>query len=319
MIDYIKFSVIIPVYNTKRYVQRAIDSVVNQTYTNLEIIIIDDGSTDGSAEIIDRYAQRDARIKVIHQNNYGVSVARNCGLRISTGDYIGFLDSDDWLELDTYQNAYEVIKTYNADIYVFELDIWNKQNNCDDRICLFNNSQAITEQIRGVKFCYSMSDKIFSKRIISNLQFKSGLTMGEDLLFSWHAILRANIVVYKNKMQYHYDYRDESACNKKFTLSQMTDIDVWAEIYQSCKCQTEYASCALYKYVEVIVSRCSKMLKANDNYKKEYYVLRDKHINSIFFRGIFSKCGVNIKVKLFIYRFFCYEFARKIARIGDYI
>ena len=94
MMDYIKFSIIIPVYNTKNYVQRAIDSVVNQTYTNLEIIIIDDGSTDGSAEIIDRYAQRDARIKVIHQNNYGVSVARNCGLRISTGDYIGFLDSD---------------------------------------------------------------------------------------------------------------------------------------------------------------------------------------------------------------------------------
>ena len=96
-------SVIVPVYNVAAYLQRCLDSLLGQTYRNLEIICVNDGSTDGSAAILDEYATKDARIKVIHQENAGVSVARNRGLDSATGEYVGFIDADDWLEPDAYE------------------------------------------------------------------------------------------------------------------------------------------------------------------------------------------------------------------------
>ena len=94
-----KISVIIPVYNVEKYLKRCLDSVINQTYKNLEIILVDDGSTDNSGKICDEYAKNDKRIIVIHKENGGVSVARNIGLDICTGDYVNFIDSDDWIDL----------------------------------------------------------------------------------------------------------------------------------------------------------------------------------------------------------------------------
>ena len=97
-------SVILPVYNVQQYLEKCIESVVNQTYKNLEIILIDDGSTDMSGKICDEFAEKDGRIKVIHSKNGGVSAARNIGLDIATGEYIGFVDSDDWIESQMYEN-----------------------------------------------------------------------------------------------------------------------------------------------------------------------------------------------------------------------
>ncbi|HJA50079.1 MAG TPA: glycosyltransferase, partial [Candidatus Fusicatenibacter intestinipullorum] len=99
-IEKVKISVIIPVYNVEKYLKRCLDSVINQTYKNLEIILIDDGSTDNSGKICDEYAQKDERIIVIHKENGGVSSARNKGLDICIGDYISFIDSDDWINLE---------------------------------------------------------------------------------------------------------------------------------------------------------------------------------------------------------------------------
>ena len=109
-------SIIIPVYNVEQYLSRCIDSVINQTYKNLEIILIDDGSTDDSGEICDEYALKDNRIKVMHKQNGGVSSARNEGLDISKGNYIGFIDSDDFIEKDMYEFLYDLLTKNNCDI-----------------------------------------------------------------------------------------------------------------------------------------------------------------------------------------------------------
>ena len=98
-----KISVIVPVYNVEQYLPQCLDSIINQTYKNLEIICVDDGSPDNSGKILDEYAKKDKRIKVIHQENQGVSVARNTGLDNATGKYIGFVDPDDWIEADYYE------------------------------------------------------------------------------------------------------------------------------------------------------------------------------------------------------------------------
>ena len=105
-------SVIVPVYNVEKYLRQCLDSIINQTYRNLEIILVDDGSTDSSGIICDEYAQIDARIKVIHKENGGLSSARNAGLDVCTsgGDFIAFVDSDDWLEPDMYERLYETSK-----------------------------------------------------------------------------------------------------------------------------------------------------------------------------------------------------------------
>ena len=111
-------SVIVPVYNVEYYLKQCLDSIVNQTYRNLEIILVDDGSTDRSGDICDEYAQIDARIKVIHKENGGLSSARNAGLDVCTsgGELIAFVDSDDWLELDMFEVLYTNLKEKNVDI-----------------------------------------------------------------------------------------------------------------------------------------------------------------------------------------------------------
>lgn len=113
-----KVSIIIPVYNMERYLRECLDSVENQTYRNLEIIVIDDGSTDSSATICDEYGKKDSRFKVIHQKNSGLSVARNTGLDVATGNFITFLDSDDWFALDLIKTQLETITKWNADIAI---------------------------------------------------------------------------------------------------------------------------------------------------------------------------------------------------------
>lgn len=102
-------SVVVPVYNVKNYLERCLQAICNQTYQNLQIILVDDGATDGSGEICDRYAKQDSRIRVIHKKNGGTSSARNVGIKAATGKYIGFLDADDWAELDLYENLYQAI------------------------------------------------------------------------------------------------------------------------------------------------------------------------------------------------------------------
>ncbi len=109
-------SIIIPVYNVERYLRECIDSIIAQTYKNLEIILVDDGSSDKSGEICDEYSKKDSRIKVIHKKNGGLSDARNVALDITKGDYIGFIDSDDYIEKDMFQILYNLAEEYNAEI-----------------------------------------------------------------------------------------------------------------------------------------------------------------------------------------------------------
>lgn len=111
-----KISIVIPIYNTEQYLDKCVDSVLNQTYKNLEVILVDDGSTDDSGKICDYYAAKDQRVVIIHQRNQGNNVARKNGVKIANGDYVGFVDSDDWIEPDMYQCMVDNIKKNNADI-----------------------------------------------------------------------------------------------------------------------------------------------------------------------------------------------------------
>ena len=113
-----KISIIVPIYNVKKYIQQCVESLINQTYKNLEIILIDDGSTDGCGELCDEFGKKDQRIHVIHKQNGGLSDARNKGIDVASGDYIGFVDSDDWISHNMYEKMLSSLKSVNADIAV---------------------------------------------------------------------------------------------------------------------------------------------------------------------------------------------------------
>lgn len=225
-----KISVIIPIYNSEKLLRKCIDSVCGQTYRDLEIICIDDGSTDGSGAILDNYAERDSRIIAIHQENAGESAARNTGLRIMTGDYFAFLDCDDWIEPDTYELLLHRALLENADLvaasWFRETDesseaIINKYSVVDE---LFNREQLLMyiyqrDSYQG--FAY-MWDKLYRRNLFfdsnnEKIFFDEELILGGDVLFLARMALNTHSATYIDAPVYHYTQRKDSGCHSRDT------------------------------------------------------------------------------------------------------
>ncbi|MDR2727809.1 MAG: glycosyltransferase [Chitinispirillales bacterium] len=218
-----KISVIIPVYNAESYIKKCLDSVINQTHTNLEILCVDDGSTDNSGKICDEYAEKDSRIKVFHKENGGDASARNAGLRNFTGKYVGFVDSDDWIEPDMYEVLYNLIKEKNVSVSVCGIfTVTDKEtiprkniNQITDgllsqrdmltyiyRLDLYNNFHVVV-------WNKLYSAKLFRKN--NELLFAEKLKSGSDVLFMSSVFLTNNCTgAYTDKHLYHHYIRETS-------------------------------------------------------------------------------------------------------------
>lgn len=228
-------SVIIPVYNPGRYFEKCINSILNQTYRNLEIILVDDGSTDGSEKACDDYAQKDNRIKVIHQKNSGVSKARNAGLHIATGDYYHFPDSDDYMEPDSYEYLLGLVEKTKCDVINFEHFITYPDREIthsypEEFYGACNQRQALGKLAGGVQFCWN---KLFSKKLITasgdfaGIKFREDIVRGEDTLFAASAIERTESVWFDQRPLYHYVQTEQSACRGSFRPSQLSVVKLY--------------------------------------------------------------------------------------------
>lgn len=204
----VKVSIIIPVYNVERYLTRCLDSLINQTLKDIEIICINDGSTDSSLKILKEYQQKDNRITIIDKENQGQSIARNIGISKSIGEYIGFVDSDDWVDLDFYEKLYSSAIKHNADIAVagiIRLHKYNKKNH------LKINNESITEDFeKKLKLCdipdkSYVWNKIYKSDKIKeyNLKFKEKMIY-EDVIFTPEVILKLNKLVTVPNIKYYY-------------------------------------------------------------------------------------------------------------------
>jgi len=209
-----KLSIIIPVYNTGKYLRQCLDSVINQTYHNLEIICINDGSIDNSLNILKEYGQTDNRIKIYSQTNKGVSSARNKGIELSTGDYITFVDSDDYLDLNVYEKTMEIIIENNADIVNYNI-IEEEINGVEQRIYdlpykIFINDSFNAMQGHGI--LPAVWVKIFKKKLLidNNIIFSEDLDFGEDDLFRLEAFSVSQKIITIPNVYYHYRYRYNS-------------------------------------------------------------------------------------------------------------
>ncbi len=224
-----KISVIIPVYNVENYLRRCLDSVIYQTYRNLEIILIDDGSRDGSGKICDEYAAKDVRVCCIHQRNSGVSKARNHGLSVATGDFYHFLDSDDYIELDTYEYLIRAMNEAGADAIGFEYFVTYQGRDeahirAPEHCGLKNKEDAIREHLfSGNNF---LCTKLIPSRMIKDLRFHEDIYRDEDTLFGFEAIRKVNTMVYVDRPLLHYVQSEESACRGKFRPNQLSAVKV---------------------------------------------------------------------------------------------
>ena len=198
---------IIPVYNSEKWLHRCINSVINQTYTDIEVIIVNDGSTDSSASICDEYASQDSRIKVIHQHNQGALKARLNALEIASGEWISFVDSDDWIELDMYESMLGIANPDSqilwGEVYLEHKDGTRTTTNFDVR----DNTDYIIRQMLSGKIAGWMWNKLINKDLFFNkaVDMRSAHTMYEDLLWSIEILSQRPHISYLHKPLYHYN------------------------------------------------------------------------------------------------------------------
>lgn len=230
-------SVIIPVYNVEKDLKKCIDSIVNQTYKNLEIILINDGSKDNSAEICRQYAEKDDRIIFVSRENRGVSATRNEGIDLAHGDYFSFIDSDDYLEPDAYEYLLNIVSEHKVDAVNYEHFITFPDKEiihklADSNYGLFDKKSAQYQLLCNFPFA---CDKLFSKKIIKGLKFDESIFRGEDSLFSSMALSKADKVWFDSRPLLHYVQSEESAVRGVFRPSQLTAVklfEAYDELYK---------------------------------------------------------------------------------------
>lgn len=222
-----KISVIVPVYNVEKYLRRCIDSILAQTFTDFELLLIDDGSKDQSGEICDDYAESDKRFVVIHQENHGVSKTRQKALDMVSTDYVAFIDPDDYIEKDYLEKLYNAADKTNADLVWCDY-VENRLNSDTVHPCDLSDKSRVG-LLRGIldsKFSAVLWNKLFRVSIIkdNNICFEASLKTAEDILFVSKFICHSSRFSYVNNALYNYNMSNEnSAINKFSTLKFKTD------------------------------------------------------------------------------------------------
>lgn len=248
-----KISVIIPVFNSDKFLNKCLDSVLNQTYTNLEIIVVNDGSTDSSARICDEYASKDKRVKVIHKDNEGVSIARNTALDFATGDYISLIDSDDYIDYDFYEKLLNSLTTNSADIALckYTLDFEN------DIVKPIEPGLELFANEHNIKYLFTDKNKVnaylcrglFDIKLFENERYDESIKYMEDLHLFIRLINKSNKITHINDYLYHYYQNPNSATHKlsKDRINnQIFGLKKCIELLEN-KNQNEYAATLKYE------------------------------------------------------------------------
>lgn len=211
-------SIIVPVYNVEAYLARCIDSILKQTHDNIEIILVNDGSKDNSGAICDEFAEKDKRIRVIHQENKGVSASRNAGLDVVSGEWIGFVDSDDWIEPEMFEMLLKAAVNSGKLVAVcgfvkYHLNGWMEERVFEEIPKVLGKEQALEYMLSNRYYEGYIWNKLFSYKLIEGMRIRFDKTIHacEDLLFSTQVFSNINGIIYVNLPLYHYEIRENSS------------------------------------------------------------------------------------------------------------
>lgn len=222
-------SIIVPIYNVEEYLERCVNSIINQTYKNIEIILVNDGSTDNSGNICNELGKKDNRIKIIHKQNGGLSDARNAGLKIAQGCYIGFVDSDDYIKEDMFETLYNLNKKYNSEISIVSYyEYYNGKliaARDSKKLEIFNKIDAIKELLIDTKIQSYAWNKLFKKELFENLEFPTNKNF-EDIATILLLFEKAEKIVLLEDPKYYYLRRDNSIVGKRNYKTYKDYLDV---------------------------------------------------------------------------------------------
>ena len=239
-------SILVPVYNSEKYLRQCLGSIVNQTYKDLQVVIVDDGSIDNSLSICREYADKYEFIEVYHQGNAGVASARNALLDKARGDYTIFIDSDDWIELDMIEGLLHYIAEYDLDIVICgSVSEYNDSATAvDTSYCsplIDNREEAVKKFILHKELNGSLWNKLVKTSLFHNLRFAKDIWYGEDALMMWQVLQRVNRIGSMPTPYYHYRMNDASISHQTFGPQKMSGHQVWATIYaDTCRDWPEY-------------------------------------------------------------------------------
>lgn len=232
-------SIVVPVYNSEKYIGKCIESILNQTYKKWELILVDDGSKDNSLSICNYYAGLDDRIKVIHIDNNGSAHARNIGLSYVCGEYVAFIDSDDYIDSKYLEILLETLKKQNADIV--ECDYWYVENSnievikpIKDSIRELSASDALYENVRDVICRQLVWNKLYKRDVIGNEKFVERKTI-DDEFWTYRILARANKIIHISVPLYYYVQHSNSIMHKGYSIKRIQDIEAQYERYEFIK------------------------------------------------------------------------------------
>lgn len=285
-----KISIIVPVYKVEKYLHKCIDSILAQTFKDFELILVDDGSPDSCGKICDEYASKDERIVVIHKENGGQASARNKGIDIARGDFIGFVDSDDWIESDMYEILYDICSNHNCDIANCSSTIYFKDRtviNGGHPLIIHNRNEAMKTMLEGKLYDEVVWTKLIRRELLNEIRFNENIIY-EDTEFTYRVIDKANRVGCIGKAKYNYIKRDGSTMDNAIKDIKIDATIIYDEMYEFFNIKyPELKRLVLLKLANSCMSTLNIISKEHNfkNNKDKFYKVSNilnSHFSEIF-------------------------------------
>lgn len=337
----IKISIIVPIYNSENTLKKCLDSIIMQSYTNTEIILVNDGSDDQSLNIIKKYEKKDKRILVLNQENQGVSVARNRGIESATGDYITFIDSDDFIDLDLIKNTVDIIKRNNCDVvrnnYKLVYKDYNKKltNNeiiKETIICKKEEKASLIKKlllgkIQSYVWLLTINRKILMEK---NIRFDENIFYMEDIVFFMKIIFSVKDIYFVKKENYYYfqDHKDSLTKNKNKYRNNIYNILKVSEklenmFLEEMKDRNEYIGTMNAVYLNAIIGYLKTTVRQDENYSEILDVIKKIRENDIIKKMIKNKktgdISVRYRIYILLFQYRMYDFLIMVFKIEGII
>ncbi len=304
-------SIIVPAYNIENYIGRCLESIQHQSYRNLEILVVNDGSSDSTGEVIDRYAANDTRIRPIHKKNGGVSRARLEGVKRAQGEYIGFVDGDDYIEADMYTRLLKNMMKYDADISHCGYQMIFPDGHADyyyntGRIAEQDGETGLSDLLDGSFIEPGLCNKLFHKSLLQSLLHENKLDLSiknnEDLLMNYYLFSKAKKSVYEDICPYHYILRKNSAATSKISVKKMEDpVIVWEKILSDLANKDQQYDVAMQRYLCVLANNILYQEKRKSIEVKKFQKLCQKKLRFMIGKKETIDAVKNIKTCMLVY------------------
>lgn len=300
-----EISIIVPVYNSSPYISKCIESILDQTFKNFELILVNDGSTDQSGHICEQYALQDSRIKLVHKENGGVSSARNAGINLARGEFISFVDGDDWIYKEMYSKLYDLSKETNSDISI--CSIYREINGevigtkREEFIIEMDNTEAMRELFTGKYFRFAVWAKLYKKSCFKNILYPEDRRL-DDLPTTYKIFSNANKVAYTSYAGYIYLLRENSIITSSYNEKKLDVFLGWDEIITFMnknypKLSKEYISCFVYYSMDHVYSILNQV---EDPGERNKYILYIQQYVRKYYKEILKNTRLSLKHKYLI-------------------